>query len=284
MPADLPDTDDAPAAMEWPSHDDIDVSEAVDVPDEGSEDAPAEEAPEAPAEDTPAPEAPEGEVPEGEQPQPDVFDRKYVEDLRNENATWRVKAQTYEKAFAEYDENERAKFLDLAAGLADESRSQATAREMVLIGKRILEAYGEDVGELAVPDPNRPLTAAELDAKLRQADEQRSLDESIRRIAAEVKDLGYEEGTPDHYLLLSMANANPQGDLKVAHDGVQAYKKAIVDEFIKEHSGKARKHLPSTPDGGGTGQAPAEAPEELTGDINADFAKARDRISAMLNG
>lgn len=289
MPPEVPSDDDGPVGLSWPSEADVpDLSEEADEATESEDTGADEELPTEDAEEAEAstePEADETPIPEGDNQadKPDVFDRKYVEELRNENATWRVKAQAYEQSFAEYSDDERAKFLDLAQGLSDPERHRETAREFVTIGKRILEAYGEDVGELAVPDPNRPLTAKEVEAKLQEQEQQRTLQENIRRIAAEVRDLGYEEGSIDHYALLQAANQNPQGDLKTAHEAVQAWKKGIIDSFIKEHSKKAGKHLPSTPNAG-TGQAPAEPPEELTGDMNSDFNAARARIDAMLNG
>lgn len=286
MPPDVPSDDDAPETLGWPSAEDVpDLSTdegTEDAPDEGADDESGEgEAPE--AETAPESEAPETPLPEGDNQAPETFDRKYVESLRNENANWRVKAQTYEQAFAEYSDDERAKFLQLAQGLSNEATHRETAREFVTIGKRILEAYGEDVGDLSPPDPNRPLTAAEFEQKLQQERADRDMQENIRRIAGEVRSLGYEEGSLDHYALLQAANQNPQGDLKQAHEAVQAWKKGIIDSFIKEHSAKATKHLPSTPNVG-TGQAPAEQPEELTHDMNDDFQAARRRIDAMLNG
>lgn len=271
-----PVADPAPAAessnaMSWPS--------AADIPDP----TPAPESTETPAEQEPAPEGtettppPEGEPPVETTPpvEPKVFDEAYVEKLRNEAADYRVRAKEFHEAFEGYDDETRDRFLDMARGLNDETRHEEVAREFITIGKRILDHYGIDTGDLAAPDPNRPLTQAQLDARLAQEREERATQERIAQIDKEVTDLGYKAGEPDHYALLRIANESESGSLQEAHEKIEEWKKGIITEWAKSFKEKQDRHLDTAPQ---VGLAPKEEPEADP----VDWAGARGRVEQML--
>lgn len=274
-------TESTDTPLSWPTAEEV-------VPDDQVTTEPEPEGAEDEAVETPAPEAPAAEETPAEEPAApaadgqQTFDRAYVEGLRQEAAGYRVRAKQYEDVFGQYNDVERDKFLDLAAGLADEARHQEVATEFINIGKRILEHYGVEVGDLAAPDPNRPMTRAEYEAAERQRKADADLERDMERITAKVQGLGYELGSLDHYALLRAAQEQEGTvDWDVAHAKVKAWKDGLINDFIKEHSKKAGAHLPTPP---ATGAAPAEMPEELPADQAEALALARKQFNAMLDG
>jgi hypothetical protein len=286
---DPPEGDGGDAPLNWPSAADVVPDDQVTTEPEPEDDG------ETPPADPPAapPAAPEGETPppEGTPPPADggleALPQSWqdtIRDLRKENGDYRVQYKALDEVFGAYGPDERAKFLDLAAGLADESRHEETAREFIAIGKRILENYGVDVGDLAAPDPNAPMTRAQYEAAERQRRQEADIEKNMERITEKVKSLGYELGSLDHYALLRAANeqqAEGPPDWDAAHARVQSWKKGIIDGFIAEHSKKAGSFPPTAPQ---TGSAPAEMPDELPEDREAAFALARKQFNAMLDG
>lgn len=284
--AEAADTPEGSNALSWPTADDIGAEEAETSEPEATEPEAADE----PTEET-TEEAPTEETTE-EPPAVETFDRPYVEKLREEAAEYRVRAKEFNEAFEGYDDDTRAKFLDMARGLNDESRHVEVANEFVAIGKRVLEAYGVDVSNLGEVDPNRPLTLKELEAREAKQAEDRAAQESIARIAKEVEELGYAAGSPDHYALLRVAHDDPDGDLKKAHERLQAstvekakallasddgaeLRKGVIEEFIKAVKEKQATHLPTTP---ATGVAPADPGDEPV----TDFSQTRERMDQWL--
>jgi hypothetical protein len=258
-------TDTAPAdagaaneALSWPSADEItdEVFEETAEPEatdesaeETTEEAPAEETTEEPAEEP----EPEGEKPE-------VFDRDYVEKLRDQAAGYRVQAKEFHEAFEGYDEAATAKFLDLAKGLNDETRHEDVAREFLTIGKRILTSLGKEVGDdFSTPDPNRPLTLAELEKREAAQAEERQMAEIVEKLDQEITGLGYTTGSPDHYALMRLANDREDGSIEKAHEALQEWKKGIINEWASSFKQKQDKHLKTTP---AVGVAPKDAGEE----------------------
>lgn len=253
-------TDTAPAeesTLAWPSADDLPEEVFEETPEPESAEESEETTEEAPAEETP--EVAETEEPEGEKPE--MFDRDYVEKLRNEAVEHRLKAKEFHEAFDGYDEPAVQKFLDLAKGLNDEARHEEVGREFFNIGKRILEAKGIDVGDLSLPDPNRPMTKAELDAEFARREEERSMAEIVQKLDEEIVGLGYKPGEPDHYALMRLANDREDGSIEEAHKQLQAWKKGIIDEWAASFKAKQDKHLKTTPAVGVAPKDPGEAPD-----------------------
>jgi hypothetical protein len=272
--------EDAPLA--WPSADQVvpdDQVTAEPEADEGDEAPPAP--PAEPAATPPAEPAAPAEPPALES-LPESW-QETIRDLRKENGDYRVQYKQLDDAFGAYSAEERSKFIDLAAGLADESRHEEVAREFITIGSRILAHYGHEVPDLdGLPDPNAPMTRAQYEAAERQREEERDIAARTQALTKQVTDLGYELGSLDHYALLRAAQEQEGPvDMAAAHEKVQAWKKSMIDSFIAEHSKKAGAHLPTPPQ---TGAAPAEMPEELPADSGEAFTLARKQFNAMLDG
>jgi cobalamin biosynthesis protein CobT len=268
LPATTETSDATNEALSWPS--------ATDIPEEVFEETSEPETTEPEAADEPAEEAaeeaPAEEATEEPETPAETFDRDYVEKLRNEAADYRVRAKEFHEAFEGYDEAATAKFLDLARGLNDETRHREVGVEFFNIGKRILESLGEDVGDLAAPDPNRPLTKAELDAEFAAREEERNMAQLVEAIDHEIKELGYTQGSPDHYALMRLANDRDDGSIEEAHKSLQAWKKGIIDEWAKSFQEKQSKHLKTAP---AVGVAPSDPGEE----IPLDWEGARARMN-----
>lgn len=273
-------TNESDNALTWPSASDIPdaveeettETEPVQESTETTTETPEPEATEEPATETPAEPTRLEDLPEHWQTE--------LTKARDQAADYRVKAREYHDAFEGYDEPTRDKFLELARGMADESKHVETAREFVAIGRRVLEAYGEDVSKLVGEDPDRPMTKAEVEAELeareQRAAEERATQESIQAIAAEVKELGYTEGSPDHYALLRLANDREDGSLAEAHKQVEAWKKSVIDEWAKSFQQKQERHLATAP---AVGVAPSDPGEEPP----VDFKGARARLDQYLS-
>lgn len=190
-----------------------------------------------------------------------------VRRLRDENAEARVETKRFREAFDGWEDNDIQGFLEIASGIAsaDIAESEAAARRLILGGKAILEGMGIDVGDLNVPDPNRPMTRAEFQREQQrlaeEAEATRVRQQNLDLIEKTVTDLGYEVGTLDHYALLRAAN-DEEGDIKTifekAHAKVQAHHKAIVEQAIAEMQGQRKKHLKTQP---AAGSAPAPEPQ-----------------------
>lgn len=289
-PADANTRPEGENALAWPSANDIPDFEEDPAGDPPAEDPPADP----PAEDPPA-DPPVEETPpagDGFEALPESWQAKVTE-LREESKNYRLRAKEFHEAFEGYDEETRDKFLDMARGLADESRHVEVAKEFVAVGKRVLEAYGEDITDLTAPDPNRPLTVRELEAREAKQAEERAAADAVAAIAKEVEELGYVQGSADHYTLLRLANDSETGDLKEAHEKLQAHtvekakallasdagadlRKQVIEDFIKAVKEKQATHLPTTP---ATGVAPADPGDEPVTSFDGTRARMEQFLS-----
>jgi hypothetical protein len=244
-------------------------SAPVDVPVNPllAEDPPA--APEPVAEETPAAEEPVAEG--GAEPgvDPETFDRSYVEELRKESAKYRTKAKPYEEAFAEYDDESREVLLSLARELITDP--EAGARRMVEISKNILDDKFEDV--LKDPSP-RPLTAQDVDRMFSERESKAQQEAAVRAVEQEADALGYADGTADRALLFSIANTETLGDLKAAHEKIQARNQQIIDAYLAEK--QAAGNAFPTPTSAGVGAGADGGPPK-------DFDEAKKGLLAFLN-
>lgn len=278
----LPPEDPAPSTpTAWPTEADLaaqleaDPGEEIEDPDDPSTppadppptgNPPAPETPPvdpaAPPVDPAAPPAPEVEAALAELP---VKWQSEVKRLRNEAAENRVEAKKFTEAFDGWQDSDVTGFLEIAAGLSSDQNAdvEQSARRLLLAGKNILESLGVDVGDIAAPDPNRPMTRAEYQREQERIDaerrEQQDLDTRMREIDRQVEELQYEKGSTAHILLLQFAAQSDDGDVQKAHEALQAYNKSIVDETIARLQGKRQKHLATQP---AVGTAPTPTPLE----------------------
>lgn len=260
-PDDIPDGDAAPPETEPAVPEDSppadDTGAEVDVPtdDGGPEPVPA------PAEDH-------------SDGSPEVFDRKYVETLRNEAAENRVSAKIYKEAFDGYTDEQRDYFLNLAKGLNDPAKHVDTAREMMRVSAGILQQYGQEVPDLdPVLNVDKPLTIADIEAREAKQAADRATQESIAQTQRDIEGLGYKLGTPEFSTFLHFAQEN-SGDIHKADTAFKAYKQSIIDGFVAERQASKDKHLTAQPQ---VGSAPA-----VTEGGPKTFEDARLAVTALV--
>lgn len=241
-------------------------------------------APEAPGAPPPAdpPAAPPSGAPDGDgDGEGDTFDRAYVEKLRDEAAKYRVTAKEREEALNRYssafegaDDQIVDAFLDMASLLGKDPK--AGARELVSLARNLT---GEEFESL-LSDDDRPLTAAEVEARTTKLLEEREARQrekaALDAVLAEARELGYEDGTFDNAALFWFAHQQTDGDLKKADAALKQYRQSIIDSHIEQVK-QANEGFP--PVAGGKGEGPAD-PAASEGAKSWD--EVRDRVTARL--
>lgn len=241
---------------------------------------------EEPAAETPAAEAPgEGAAPDapasapadGEPPasgEARTFDEKYVKELRDEAAKYRTQYAPFRDTFEGFGEEDVQAFLSLAADLRD--NPEAAARRMFEASRALA---GDDFEKWITGNTEpAPLTREDLERELAEREQQRELERMVEQVHKDVEGLGYKRGTYEFNEVLYRANNEHGGDLKAAHEAMQAYRQRLADEFLAE---KAKKNS-AFPAAAGGGSAPQG--QEPPAEGKDSFAVARDRMEAMLRG
>lgn len=198
------------------------------APDEGA--APPVEP--APVVDTPA-------VDVDSEPDKDMYPLDYVKKLRQEAAGYRTKARSYEEAFEGHSDDSREALLWLAKTLR--SDPTAAAKEMQAAAKTLL---GGDATPAEEAEAKEVLGDYMTEARYLELREQEAVQQELKNIQFEAKELGYTVGSVDYRLLLQIAQESESGDLKEAHAKIQARDQAAIDRYIAskaedaENSGK----------------------------------------------
>lgn len=210
---------------------------------------------------TPAPGVPTPDDPA----QQDTFDRAYVEKLRQESAGYRTRAKTYDEAFDGFDDESREVFLGLAKDLVNSP--EAAARRMIEVSKQLL---GEDF-DSALTGPPPALTREDAERLWAEKEAARGQEDAIRAVQNEARELGYKDDTPDMSELFWFASNQTGGDLKAAHEKVEARKQAAIDEFLEKKRAAGESFTTPTTAGitaGGDGE-PAHTFEEASARLRA---------------
>lgn len=231
----------------------------------------------APASDTP----PAGDS--GGSSSEDVFDREYVERLRQEAAEHRVKAREFGevaeryKFFDDVPDEAREILLDLNRALVEDPTGSG-AREMA----RLLRQLSGDDFDSLIEEVKTPqyLTREEARKEAEKVAEERER----ARIAAEaeqslwkrVSDLGYERNSADAGLLLWYANVKHDGDLDAAHKSVQEHNQAVIDAYVASQREKNGKFPPVS-------GAIVDGPKPDAEDGPKSVSEASDRFRAWLD-
>lgn len=190
--------------------------------------------------------------------------RPYVKQLREEAAERRVAAKVYEEAFGAFDEGDREALLGVVAALGSEDTQLDAAQALKELAESIL-------GD--VDDPDRPLTARDLERREAAKAEAQRQEEAVNAVIKEATDLGYAEGTREQRRLLDLAVNETKGDLKAAHEAITAERDAVIAEFVKSvQEGKAKWPTLAPP--------PGVAPADITGGPPKTFAEARKATEA----
>lgn len=264
--------------LNWPTNDEV-------VPDEPV--TPVEPEPVTPPVDEPVTPAVVSEDdilnPDKELPAGDTFPRAVVEKLRAENAERRVRTKDVDEVFEGWDGPAREEALDLFRALNDPERMSEVAAKLHDLTGRAFKALGRDLPALDEPlDPNAPMTQAQYDrmrakevSDAEAAQAQQDQAKIIEGITQEIKDLGYESGSPDEYALISIANTQTDGDLKAAHEKMGEWKQGIIDKFVEEQRAAGQRHLTTQP---ALGTAPADH-----GDPPASLKEARKALEDLID-
>lgn len=199
------------------------------------------------AEDTAvaAEEAAEVETPE-ELPAGDTFDRKYVEKLRKESASYRERAKKYESVFEGYEEGAVDEWRQMIEGFKSDPKS--VAEQWKDLSVKILEQFTpaeQEVIEDALNDEEKPLTMSQLQGILDERQKTQELDTLVSDIEREASDLGYNLKSREYKVLLMTAQELRSGSIAEAHEVLQAEKQKVIDAFVAEQGKGADRHVPS---------------------------------------
>lgn len=203
----------------------------------------------------------------------ETFDRAYVEKLRKEAASYRTKAQPYAEVFDGIADEDREVLLDMARQYKTDPKAAISYFEQVTNGLR--ETFAEEIARTE-DELNRPLTRGELDKIFAERETKSKQEADTARITAEAKDLGYDADNPMLVTLLDLASKTPGGDLKAAHDKIEALYEARVQAAIDKM--KADADSSPTAPSSGSGAAPSgERQLKTWNDADAAF---RARLEA----
>lgn len=193
------------------------------------------------------------------------FDRAYVEKLRNEAAEKRVALKTFNEAFDGYNDAERDFFMDVIRGLKDEGGRDAAARRALEVFKSLVEPE-TDPSPLSGGDPeedeeDRPLTIKEWKALQEKQQAEAAETEAVEAVKREAGELGYTVGTREYRRLMDVAVHETKGDLKKAHEVLEAERNTFIEEYLSKKKEAAEQTLSSP---GGAGTPPSQERKSLT--------------------
>lgn len=229
----------------------------------------------APTGDVPA--SPPAAAPEGAPPAPTgapdpladlpsdqaVFDRGYVEKVRNEAQRYRTEARNaadqlkgYEDVFGVYDPEDRKVWMDLASTWA--SDPNRAAQVMAQIAETVLgESKGEPTTTPATEDVGSPLldevvegltpdkVKALVEESLNARDQARLEQQAIAEVFKEVRDAGFDPDTAEGFMVLYNANHHTGGDIAKAIEMTQTYRQTIIDDYVAGRSGQRAMPAPA---------------------------------------
>lgn len=163
-------------------------------------------------------------------PEDTKFDKAYVAKLRKEAAGYRTKAKQYD-TFESYDEADRKVWLQMAE--LYKSDPAAAADYMEAIAKGVKGAAVPAPAEPA-PGDDAPLTRAQIEALFSERENAAAVKVETSRIESEAAALGYTPGTKQYRYLCETARDETGGDLKAAHEAIEAEYQARIDRFVGE--------------------------------------------------
>ncbi len=211
-------------------------------------DAPVDEVVDDIQDDTPLKDVEPEELPAG-----DTFDRKYVEKLRRENASYRERAKKYSDAFEGYEDGAVDEWKQLITNFKADPAS--AAQQMAQLAESVLTQYGmldEDEQQEVLDDANsnldpgeKPLTRNELEQFFAQKQNEQQMDTMVKGIEHEAQELGYDLKSREYKLLLMTAQEIPSGDLKEAHELLQSDRQKAIDEYVAGKEKGAGRTVPA---------------------------------------
>lgn len=221
----------------------------------------------------------EAEADPFDNPDATTFPREYVEKLRQEAAKHRTEAAPFKEAFDGFAEPEVKFFVDLAQGLkGDDASVEAAAQRMLTTAQSILGIDPNAPKDGDAPDPNAPLTRADLDKIEAERTAKAQEAAAVAAVEAEAKELGYADPKSADYADLMWRAVNThKGDLKAAHEARAAERQGIIDSYLADLKEKGQA-FPKVPGSNGTGE-PAADP---TGGAPKTWAESRKAAESRL--
>jgi hypothetical protein len=196
---------------------------------------------------------PPAEVPPEVEPEPDSLDdlspsaQEMIRKARDEAASRRVEHKPYKEAFSQFNEDEQKYLLDVVrmAGGSDAEQRAAAAEfkrlSDVLSGEEspeeaVASATEEKAPKVEAPtqsvpsaDDIRKMIEDAINQDRGQRQQEKIMEDQVKKIVAEAKELGFEKGTPQYNFLMNAARANG-GDLKAAAEEFHSMLKAPAEE------------------------------------------------------
>jgi hypothetical protein len=176
-----------------------------------------------------------------------VFDRAYVERLRQEGARYRTEHRTaadalsgYERVFGTYDPEDRQVWMDLASTWANDPTE--AARMMDQIARSVLqpETPAAPPAETPTAEEISNLTPQQVQEMIANAISEREAnaaqERAVEEVYSEIRAAGYDPSTKEGFMVLWLANNGGQGDIQAGIREMQAWRQSIVDEYVTGRS------------------------------------------------
>lgn len=163
----------------------------------------------------------------------DTFDRKYVEKLRRENASYRERARKFESMFEGYEEGAVNEWGQMISTFKQDPKS--VAEQWKDLSEQVLSQFTPEEQEaIAEATDDQPLTLAQVQNLLAQKEQEWAQEAMVDDIEHEAQQLGYNLKSREYKILLQTAMEIPSGDLKEAHNILMSERQRWVDEAIAE--------------------------------------------------
>lgn len=191
--------------------------------------------------------------PEGddETPEPpsyqETFDRKYVEKLRRENATYRERAKQAESVWEGYEEGAVNEWKQMISTYKQDPKT--VAEQWKQLSETVLQQFTPqeqaEIAEAVADGEDMPLTRTQFEQLMSQREQQWELDSLVADIEHEAQDLGYNLKSREYKILLMTAQELPSGSIQEAHELLEAEKQRVVDAYVAEMEKGAGRRVPS---------------------------------------
>lgn len=190
-----------------------------------------------------------------------------LREMREENASYRKRYQPFERAFADFDDEDREfllswlptfrsdpqAFLETAETIV-RSLKELTPSEEAQVADEVAtaEAEANAKGEDLTPERIEEIVNAKLEERERTAAEERARAEAVEKVIVSVEERGFARGTPEHHDILRRMAQETDGDLDKAIEAHEQWRQSLIDGFV------AQKNAPTPPPAGGEAPAPSK--------------------------
>lgn len=177
----------------------------------------------------------------------ETFDRKYVEKLRRENASYRDRAKQAESVWEGYEEGAVNEWKQMISTFKQDPKTVAEQWQQLAesVLSQFTPAEQKEIAEAVSEGEDMPLTRHEFEQLMSQREQQWELDSLVADIETEAKDLGYNLKSREYKILLMTAQELPSGSIQEAHALLEAEKQRIIDEAVGSMEKEAGRRVPS---------------------------------------